>query len=89
MIDNYGYDGERLQHSLEDLVRRCKVLPSEIQPVCERQGLRVPAQRRVAVATEAAVDYVSMLEEVHVWQKARKAARKSGRDRIARILKLD
>jgi hypothetical protein len=89
MIDVYGYDGERLQHSLEDLVRRGRVSPSEVQPICERQGLRVPTEYRRRQGSPQAVDYVALLEEVHEWQQARKAARKLGRKSLSRILKLD
>ena len=82
-------DGERLQHSLEDLVRRGRVMPSDIALICERQGLRLPAAHERHSTPPEAIDYVSLLEEVHSWQQTRKSARKSRRKRVAGILKLD
>ena len=89
MIDNYGYDGTRLQYSVDDAVRRGIVSARQVRVICDRQGLHPPKPRITLETKRKTPDYISLIQEVHEWQQSRKAVRKASPRGLAQILGLD
>ncbi|MFT7623643.1 MAG: hypothetical protein ACI9WU_002826 [Myxococcota bacterium] len=87
MIDEYGYTPIRLAHSLEDLLRRGVIEPGPVEAVAERVGFVMPRPSSLGVPpVESPVDYLQMLDEIHAYQRGRKARLGRGRTGIERLL---
>ena len=86
MIEDYGYDGARLQRSMDDAVRRGIVEASVLSPICQRPGFQLPSATESQKEAPARIDYVGLLGEVHTWQEQRRARRKSRGDALEKAL---
>lgn len=87
MQTDYAYTRARFQSSLEDALRRRIVSATQVAEVCATLNLHIGDTTVERLTTEPEVDYVALLDEVHTYQKARKASR--GRKGLSALLGRD